>query len=76
MRPPQLVAAPAIARVQSKFGSEERPTDEMDGFDIGDWPFNLRSSNTEPFVRLNIEARGDAELVTKGVDPVKRALLD
>ncbi len=27
------------------------------------WRFNLRSSNTEPLVRLNIESRGDRELV-------------
>ncbi|MEZ5675720.1 MAG: hypothetical protein R3D81_11015 [Thalassovita sp.] len=30
---------------------------------MGDWRFNLRSSNTEPVVRLNVEARGDAELI-------------
>ena len=33
------------------------------GFDMGEWRFNLRSSNTEPVVRLNVEARGNAELV-------------
>ena len=27
------------------------------------WRFNLRSSNTEPVLRLNVEAVGDAELV-------------
>jgi phosphomannomutase len=27
------------------------------------WRFNLRSSNTEPIVRLNIESRGDKKLV-------------
>lgn len=55
----------AIARVRSEFESEAQSIDEMDGlgFDLGDWLFNLRSSNTEPVVRLNIEARGDAELV-------------
>ena len=36
--------------------------DEMDGlsFDCGDWRFNLRKSNTEPLVRLNLEAHGNA----------------
>jgi phosphomannomutase len=67
----------AIARVRSEFEPEAMSIDEMDGlgFDMGDWRFNLRSSNTEPVVRLNVEARGDAELVAKGVDRVKNALL-
>ena len=45
------------------------------GFDIVVWRFNMRSSNTEPIVRLNVEACGDAELVAKGVERVKPALL-
>ena len=67
----------AFARVRSEFESEAVSIDEIDGlgFDMGDWRFNLRSSNTEPVVRLNVEARGDTELVVKGVDRVKRALL-
>lgn len=27
------------------------------------WRFNLRSSNTEPLLRLNVEARGDKQLM-------------
>ena len=67
----------AIARVRSEFESEAVSIDEMDGlgFDMGVWRFNLRSSNTEPVVRLNVESRGDAELVAQGVERVKRALL-
>jgi len=30
---------------------------------MGAWRVNLRRSNTEPVVRLNLEARGDAALV-------------
>ena len=50
-----------------------RPQDRMDGLtvDCGDWWFNLRPSNTEPLLRLNLEAptRGEcddrvAELLT------------
>ena len=67
----------AIACVRSEFESEAQSIDEIDGlgFDMGDWRFNLRSSNTEPVVRLNVEARGDAELIPQGVERVKRALL-
>ena len=28
-----------------------------------DWRFNLRASNTEPLLRLNVESRGDAALM-------------
>lgn len=67
----------AISRVRSQFEPEARSIDEMDGlgFDMGSWRFNLRSSNTEPVVRLNVEARGDAELVAMGVERVQHALL-
>jgi len=39
--------------------------DTLDGLSLefADWRFNLRKSNTEPLVRLNVEARGSAELV-------------
>jgi phosphomannomutase len=67
----------ASARVRAEFQPEAISIDEMDGFgfDMGDWRFNLRTSNTEPVVRLNVEARGDAELVVQGVERVKRVLL-
>lgn len=67
----------AIARVRAEFQPEAISIDEMDGlgFNMGDCRFNLRSSNTEPVVRLNVEARGDAELVVEGVERVKRTLL-
>ncbi len=41
----------------------DRPTDRLDGLavDCGDWWFNLRPSNTEPLLRLNLEARSGDE---------------
>jgi phosphomannomutase len=33
--------------------------------EFGGWRFNLRSSNTEPLVRLNVESRGDQALMKK-----------
>ena len=35
------------------------------GMDFADWRFNLRMSNTEPVVRLNVETRGDATLMAE-----------
>ena len=67
----------AIARVRAAFETEAISIDEMDGlgFDMGDWRFNLRSSNTEPVVRLNVEARGDMDLVSGGVKRITHVLL-
>jgi phosphomannomutase len=42
---------------------------------MGAWRFNLRSSNTEPLLRLNVEARGDAALVVEKVSEI-RALIE
>jgi phosphomannomutase len=56
-------APAAIARVRAAFpGGIE---DNTDGVSIAfdKWRFNLRSSNTEPIVRLNVESRGDRQLV-------------
>jgi phosphomannomutase len=38
--------------------------------DLGDWWFNLRPSNTEPLLRLNLEATDDAE-VARRVEEVR-----
>ena len=50
--------------------------DDMDGlgFDLGTWRFNLRSSNTEPVVRLNVETRGDPDLLAQEVDRLRAVL--
>ena len=67
----------AIERVQKAFEPEAISIDEMDGlgFDMGYWRFNLRSSNTEPVVRLNVEARGNMDLVSEGVKRITHVLL-
>jgi phosphomannomutase len=43
------------------------PQDRLDGLtvDAGSWWFNLRPSNTEPLLRLNLEARDEAECAAK-----------
>ena len=52
--------AAAIAAVRAAYEPAARAVDETDGIslDMGDWRFNLRSSNTEPVVRLNMESQG------------------
>jgi phosphomannomutase len=53
--------AAVIERVAESFASAEQ--DRLDGLtvDLGEWWFNLRPSNTEPLLRLNLEARTRAE---------------
>ncbi|WP_323716070.1 phosphohexomutase domain-containing protein [Paracoccus aminovorans] len=55
----------AIDRVVAHFAPQAIRRDDTDGISLefADWRFNLRRSNTEPVVRLNVESRGDAALV-------------
>lgn len=52
----------AIARVEAALASQNPARDEMDGLSLAfpDWRLNLRKSNTEPLLRLNVEARGSS----------------
>ena len=55
----------AINRVEQHFSREALAVDRTDGISMtfADWRFNLRTSNTEPVVRLNVESRGDVPLM-------------
>jgi phosphomannomutase len=57
----------AIARVRAQYEADALVVDETDGISLefADWRFNLRMSNTEPLVRLNLETRGDAQLMAQ-----------
>lgn len=60
-------AKAAIARVEARFAPEALARDDTDGLSLefSDWRFNLRSSNTEPVLRLNVESRGNQGLMMK-----------
>jgi len=55
----------ALAAAEAKYGPDAIAVDHTDGVSIefADWRFNLRKSNTEPLVRLNVESRGDVTLM-------------
>ena len=57
--------AEAIARVEQHFAIHALEIDRTDGISMAfpQWRFNLRSSNTEPVVRLNVESRADTALM-------------
>ena len=62
-----------IDAVKDRF-SKEGAEDFTDGFSLttDDWRFNIRSSNTEPLLRLNIEARkpGLVEKILAEIEPI------
>ncbi len=72
----------AIERVKKEFELTSTNSDTIDGLNyefVGNdqaWRFNLRTSNTEPVVRLNVEAGQDAELVEQKVKKIMGILLD
>ena len=48
-----------MAEIEATYGPNTiAPIERMDGltFEMGEWRFNIRSSNTEPLLRLNLEA--------------------
>jgi len=61
----------AIERVLATYQSDAIVFDKTDGISLefsgedGEWRFNLRCSNTEPVVRLNVESKGNPELMKK-----------
>jgi phosphomannomutase len=54
-----------LGRAQKRYESEAQSIDFTDGLsmEFRDWRFNLRGSNTEPLVRLNVESRGSEALM-------------
>ena len=67
-----------IEKVRSFYMASVVSVDETDGvsMDFGTWRFNLRTSNTEPLVRLNVESRGDKELMAQKTDEILALLAD
>jgi phosphomannomutase len=62
----------AIQRIRNRYEPEAISVDETDGISLEfeDWRFNLRSSNTEPVIRLNVESRADESLMRARVEEI------
>ena len=58
-------SAAAMAAIEARYARDARKVDRTDGqsYEFADWRFNLRTSNTEPLLRLNVEARGSSLLM-------------
>jgi phosphomannomutase/phosphomannomutase/phosphoglucomutase len=66
----------AIEAVRSRYSKDSPEIDHTDGLSMAfaAWRFNLRSSNTEPVLRLNVEARGDAILMQQKTEELLKII--
>jgi phosphomannomutase len=62
----------ALEAVKQRWGQNALSIDETDGVSIErtQWRLNVRASNTEPVVRVNVESRGDVDLMQRKTDLV------
>ena len=67
----------SISSVLENYQSQAKTLDKTDGFSliIDDWRFNLRKSNTEPLVRLNIESKGTSINLDDQVKKISKLLI-
>lgn len=58
-------ARAALEALHARYAPTAKSVDATDGysFEFDDWRFNIRRSNTEPVVRVNVEARGNEALM-------------
>jgi phosphomannomutase len=58
-------AAVALNTLENRYRDSAISIEHVDGLsmEFEDWRFNLRASNTEPLVRLNVESRGKPDLM-------------
>lgn len=72
----------AIERVLLTYKAKAIVFDQTDGISLefddvqGQWRFNLRSSNTEPVVRLNVESKGNLLLMKEKTQEILNILRD
>jgi phosphomannomutase/phosphoglucomutase len=68
--------AATLQRVRERLLPQALALDETDGLslDFGLWRMNLRGSNTEPLLRLNVEARADSHEVAVRVSELENMI--
>ena len=65
-----------LARLADQYSAQGGNVDHVDGLsaEFADWRFNLRPSNTEPLLRLNLEARADPDLLAEKTAELRSAV--
>ena len=66
----------SIRKVVDSYEKQAIARDNIDGVSLnfGHWRFTLRCSNTEPLVRLNIESKDDASIISKARKEIEEIL--
>jgi len=61
-----------LEEIKNRYQNQSVSVDDIDGysFDFESWRFNLRMSNTEPLVRLNVETKADEKLLNRKTDEI------
>ena len=69
-------ASRSIDKVLQAYRSDAQSIDKTDGVSLSfeDWRFNLRRSNTEPLVRLNVESRGKPDKLNAQIREIAKLL--
>lgn len=69
--------APLMQRLSDTYSAQGALIDNIDGLsiDFPDWRFNLRPSNTEPLLRLNLETRADPQLLAEKTAELKSRIM-
>ncbi len=65
-------AVATLQKLHEHYAADALQVNDLDGFsfEFATWRFNIRMSNTEPVVRLNIETRADAALLREKTDEI------
>ncbi|MEH6689106.1 MAG: phosphomannomutase CpsG [Halopseudomonas sabulinigri] len=69
--------APAVlAKIEAQYAGSALSVEHVDGVSVcfADWRFNLRASNTEPVIRLNVESRADETLMQQKTQELVAAI--
>lgn len=68
-------AKAVMERIEAKYGVNAK-IEKIDGLSIeyDTWRFNLRMSNTEPVIRLNVETRGDEKLLNEKTEELLKEI--
>jgi phosphomannomutase len=56
---------PTLAAIEAKYGDARSARIDGVSVDYPDWHFNVRASNTEPLLRLNLEAATPADMARR-----------
>ena len=69
-------AQQTLENLHERYAEQAIDVDSVDGysFEFPNWRFNIRMSNTEPVVRLNVESRGDVALMQEKTQEVLQIL--